>query len=336
MEAAEAAEAAGDTATARRHLARALKLEPGFIPAVLLAARLDFRKGRKRRARKLLEQGWQEQPHPGIVEVCLEEPGLSDKPYERIKRIERLTQANPTHPESRLALAQVNLDAELWGEARKHLRSLMESTPEHRVFRMMAELEAREKGDSEKAADWLRQAETANPDPAWVCGSCGALSGKWSARCGVCDTFDTLLWRTPRHSSMNLVGIPPSRPSRSRKGNSANPTPPRKTRAQSRGTRPTSGRLTPSEGRPGSGPVSRISSRAVSRRADRRPAAANGSGGACACVPLCAAGPWDPWKVRVRQARGKVPCNADRLPFPRRPKPVCPRAVPRPPRPGSA
>lgn len=209
MEAAEASEAAGETATARQYLARALKLEPGFVPALLLAARLDFRKGRKRRARKLLEQGWREQPHPGIVEVLLEEPGLSDKPYERIKRIERLTQDNPTHPESRLALARVNLEAELWGEARKHLRSLLDSTPEHRVFRLMAELEERENGDSEKAADWLRQAETASPDPGWVCGSCGALSGKWSAHCGVCDAFDTLLWRIPRHSSMNLIGIPP-------------------------------------------------------------------------------------------------------------------------------
>ncbi|WP_022729435.1 heme biosynthesis protein HemY [Fodinicurvata sediminis] len=209
VEAAEAAEAAGDTATARRHLDRALKLERGFVPAILLAARLDLQKGRKRRARKLLDQGWREQPHPRLAEVALEEPGLADKPYERIKRIERLTHSHPDHPESRIALASVNLDAELWGEARYHLKKLLESTPEQRVFRMMATLEERENGDLEKAAEWLRRAEEANPDPAWICGSCGAISGKWNAHCGVCNAFDTLLWRSPRHSSMNLIGTPP-------------------------------------------------------------------------------------------------------------------------------
>ncbi|WP_051609328.1 heme biosynthesis protein HemY [Fodinicurvata fenggangensis] len=209
VEAAEADEAAGDTARARGHLASALKLERGFVPAILMAARLDQQKGRMRRARKLLEQGWREQPHPGMVEVYLEEPGLADKPYERIKRIERLTHSHPDHPESRIALAQVNLDAELWGEARYHLKKLLESTPEQRVFRMMATLEEHENGDSEKAAEWLRRAEDANPDPAWICGNCGAISGKWNAHCGVCNAFDTLLWRSPRHSSMNLIGTPP-------------------------------------------------------------------------------------------------------------------------------
>jgi HemY protein len=49
----------------------------------------------------------------------------------------------------------------------------------------------------EASRAWLARAVTAPPDPAWVCGSCGARAASWRPRCGNCESFDTLAWTAP-------------------------------------------------------------------------------------------------------------------------------------------
>ena len=42
-------------------------------------------------------------------------------------------------------------------------------------------------------------AAEAAPDPAWVCGDCGAVWRHWTPVCGRCEAFASLAWATPEH-----------------------------------------------------------------------------------------------------------------------------------------
>ena len=43
------------------------------------------------------------------------------------------------------------------------------------------------------------RASMADPEPAWVCESCGNWVAEWTALCGKCSEFDSFVWRAPPH-----------------------------------------------------------------------------------------------------------------------------------------
>jgi HemY protein len=187
---------AGDRDAARKDAEEALRAAPDLVPAALLRARLEAERDRPRKAAKMLEHTWRKAPHPDLAQAYLE-LHARDTALTKVKRIEKLTSGTPDHPEARIARARAALEAELWGEARKHLQLAAGEHPDRRVCFLMAEVEQRETGDREAAHDWLRRAEQAELEPLWVCHACGAASRAWSANCGNCGAFDALDWRSP-------------------------------------------------------------------------------------------------------------------------------------------
>ncbi len=216
LERALAARRAGEGAA--RELARqAHKLAPDLIPASALWAELLIEAGEPRRAARLLEEAWARAPHPQLARLYLQARPQADG-IERLKALGRLTQRNPRHAESHLALARAALEARLWGEARRHLHDAAggagpDGTPREAVCRLMAELEEAERADLDAARDWLTRAAEAPPDPGWVCGGCGATAAAWSARCGKCAAFDSLAWtEPPRVGPKVLEAAPAAKP----------------------------------------------------------------------------------------------------------------------------
>ncbi len=175
---------------------KAHDLAPDLVPAAALAARRLAAAGRKRAAAKAIEAAWDAGPHPRLAEAYAA-IAPKETAMQRLKRIERLCARRPDDPESRLALAEAALEAEVWGAARAQLEALAEERPTQRVFRLLARLEERENNDAEAARAWLWRAASAAPDAAWVCEKCGAASGEWSARCRACNAFDSLAWKIP-------------------------------------------------------------------------------------------------------------------------------------------
>ncbi len=189
---------------AKRVLAEAVKLVPDLVPAAALLARLHVDSGDKRKALKLLQKSWEKAPHPALVKPFLDmEPG--EKPLERVKRLTKLVHMRVSHRESHLAQARAALDAQLWGEARRHLTLAGGAQPTEAVCRLMAELEEAENGDSAKAHEWFRRAASAPKDPAWVCANCGTSAIDWSAACRACGEIDSLDWRSPPELSSGLI-----------------------------------------------------------------------------------------------------------------------------------
>jgi HemY protein len=180
----------------RLRLARqAHELAPDFAPAAVGLAQLLMGEGKERKALAALKDSWAAQPHPDLAKAALALDPAED-PLRQAMKIEKLAASRPDHEESRIAIAQANLAAKLWGAARSNLVPLLEGAPESRVYRLMAAIEEAER-KPEAARIWLHHAMDAPADPAWLCGKCGATAAAWSALCPSCHTFDGLAWGRP-------------------------------------------------------------------------------------------------------------------------------------------
>lgn len=201
VERARDALAADKVAEALDLAGKARESVPGFVPALALEAQLLGRTGKARRGQRLIEDSWERAAHPALAAAYRElmDDGTA---IERFKRMHALAGRAPDAVESRLTIAEAALDAELWGEARVQLEALTGAGLTVRACRLRARLEEAEHGDSRGARLWLERAASAPADPAWTCGTCGAVAPDWSAVCGHCGEFDTLAWTPPPRVSV--------------------------------------------------------------------------------------------------------------------------------------
>jgi len=180
--------------------AQAQALAPDLAPPACHHAEVLIALGRFRAATKALERAWRAAPHPDIARLYA---GMQQgaEPLAELRRLQRLTTQNPDARESHLVLAAAALDAQLWGEARRHLERAEGADPPGltpRLCQMHARLaEAEGGGAAEGARNWLDRALGALPDPCHVCGQCGGESLDWHPLCPHCNAFDTLAWRVP-------------------------------------------------------------------------------------------------------------------------------------------
>jgi HemY protein len=159
-------------------------------------ARLLLAERRTRRAAKAVERAWRAAPHPELAQVY-SAIHQGAPPLARVKVFERLAAQNPAAGESHVVLAEAAIEAQLWGEARRHLEAAMAAGPTARLCLLSARLEEAEHGDLGAMREWLDRAVGAKPDPRYVCAACGGESLEWRSRCPRCGAFDTLNWRTP-------------------------------------------------------------------------------------------------------------------------------------------
>jgi len=196
VERSRAAERDGDMSNALTHAREAFTLAPERIAAAERYADLLIRTDDPRRAQRTIERTWALAPHPSLAALYLKASGESD-PLKRIAIVRKLAGQKPDDLESHLALAQASLDAQLWGEARRHLQTAGGTQPATRVCRMMADVEERANAGEAKVREWLGRAANAPADRAWRCGACGAQHETWRSVCESCGAFGTLQWRAP-------------------------------------------------------------------------------------------------------------------------------------------
>ena len=187
------AEKAGNRAAALSFAEKAQKEQPKNLPAIVRRVQLMNEGGKARGLQKLIKAAWLHSPHPALARVyaaCVDQADA----LMRVKRFEELRELNPDHPESRIALVQSLIDANIWGAARKHLETLGLENPSSRICRLMAELEEGENKDMERVHQWLVRASTSEPDPSWTCSECGASNIVWTPLCDHCGALGALEW----------------------------------------------------------------------------------------------------------------------------------------------
>jgi HemY protein len=190
----------------------AWRLESDFAPAAIDYAERLAAAGRRAKAFSVIEAAWRAGGHPDLIRACAalaaEEP-----PARRLERIERLIGHRPDAAEGHVAAAAIALDAQLWGEARRHLEAAGASGPgpwSRPLCRLMATLEEGQRHDHAAARLWLARASEAAEPPCWCCVSCGTTAPTWTPLCPQCRTFGTLDWGSPPRGTPTPTSAEPA------------------------------------------------------------------------------------------------------------------------------
>lgn len=172
----------------------ALKLEPDFVPAALIAARIHINRGEPRKAQSLLRRVWRTTAHPHIALLFANaQPGTSTQ--DRLKRTKDLVGTSPDDLAGSMVLARAAIDAQEWATAHNALANFSASNPSTGVCALMAELEQGENNDEGKARQWLARAVRAPRDPAWIAD--GIIAEEWEPTSPISRKLDAFKWATP-------------------------------------------------------------------------------------------------------------------------------------------
>jgi len=204
-----ASETEPDKARAVKLARQAWKDNPALAPAALAYAEKLRADGRESRALAVVRHSWTLAPHPDLAAFVL---APFPDTLARVKAAQRLTEANPSHTESRLLLARTSLEAGLAGEARHQAEAARDAgVDQRRLWLLLADIEEHDHGDTEagRAAqrEALRRAAMAEPDPQWRCTVCHVPSTAWHAACPNCGSPGGLQWSAVAPGSYPLPAV---------------------------------------------------------------------------------------------------------------------------------
>ncbi len=153
----------GDTTAALRDLDRALKLQPDFVPAALLAARLYYDQGKTNKAWHLIEQAWQITPHKALGDLAKKIISKRDDETKQ-QKLRALAALNPDHPESKILVAEQFMAEQAWEPAKALLEPLLEKNPTATAYQAMAKIVKNLYGE-ERATPFLEKVASAPRAP---------------------------------------------------------------------------------------------------------------------------------------------------------------------------
>lgn len=194
---------------------QAVRQAPLWAPTILALAHHQQEAGMKRAVNRTIEKHWAQLAHPQLAALYHSD---TQDPLEHYKQIKYLCRHNEEADMSHLVLGEAALTADLWGEARHHLMTLVNHGHGTQIaFRLMAKLEKRESGNEMAALQWLTKAADAPSDPVWLCQACGGIHKEWKGVCDHCQNFATLEWQSPgvsrsldhqeKKREMNFAGL---------------------------------------------------------------------------------------------------------------------------------
>ena len=158
---AQAALAHGDAPGAATAAKKAMDVDDTNQTAVSTYAKALTAQGKGKKAAGAVERAWSVKPTADLL-IAYRALVPGETALDWARRIDALAKASPDHAESRLAVAAASLEAELWGQTRNRLAGLTgaDAAPDvrARAAQLLADVERRERGDSDKAAEWLHLA----------------------------------------------------------------------------------------------------------------------------------------------------------------------------------
>lgn len=152
-------------ALALEHATDAAKLQPGFAPGVVMAARLLAGEGKIGRAESLIEQAWKAAPHPALW-LAYRDLRTDETPRERAERLGALAAHNTTHRESRILYVEQALvkgDADAADEAARTLDGEPVTARTAGLFARVAYA----RGQPDEARVWMARGMSAAREPDW-------------------------------------------------------------------------------------------------------------------------------------------------------------------------
>jgi len=143
----------------------AARLQPGFAPGVVMAARLLAADGKVGRATATIENAWKAAPHPALW-LAFRDLKTDETPRERSLRLMELAAQNPHHRESRILGVERALIAGDTAAARGAAAALDDEPLTDRLAGLRARV-AFASGEPDEARLWLTQGMNAAQEPDW-------------------------------------------------------------------------------------------------------------------------------------------------------------------------
>lgn len=143
----------------------AAKLQPGFAPGVVMAARLLAADGKIAKAESAIEQAWKTAPHPALW-LAYRDLRTTETPLQRAKRLTELAGQNPTHRESRILHVEQALIAGDAAAAREAARAIEGEPVTARTAGLLARV-AYASGQPDEARVWMARGMSAPHEPDW-------------------------------------------------------------------------------------------------------------------------------------------------------------------------
>ena len=150
---------------AKDHALEAAKLQPGFAPGVVMAARLLAQDNKMGRAAAAIESAWRVGPHPALW-LAYRDLRTDETPRERANRVGLLAAVNPAHRESLFLYVEQALIIGDATAARAAARALEGEPVTARIAGLMARA-AYAAGAVDEARVWLARGMSAPPEPDW-------------------------------------------------------------------------------------------------------------------------------------------------------------------------
>lgn len=144
---------------------KAFRISPGFAPAGALAARLLIIEGKNERAAAILEEAWENGPHPALAHAY-RDLVQGESREARAERMMALLDKRRDHRESRIVMAELAMERGDWGGAQSALEDAYRENPSSRICILFAQV-ARGRGDENSARTWLGQAAAAPREADW-------------------------------------------------------------------------------------------------------------------------------------------------------------------------
>lgn len=152
-------------AQALDHAVDAAKLQPGFAPGVVMAARLLAQDGKLGRAETLIEQAWKAAPHPALW-LAYRDLRTRETPPQRASRLTGLAGQNPTHRESRILYVEQALIRGDGPAAAEAARTLEGEPVTARTAGLFARV-AYAQGQPDEARLWMARGMGSPHEPDW-------------------------------------------------------------------------------------------------------------------------------------------------------------------------
>jgi HemY protein len=144
---------------------KAFRLAPAFAPAAAQAARLLVSEGKGERAAAILEEAWENGPHPALAHAYRDiVPGEGREA--RSERMRAFAERRRDSRESKIVLAELAMERGDWGGAQAALEDAYRENPSSRICILFAQV-ARGRGDENAARTWLGQAAGAPREADW-------------------------------------------------------------------------------------------------------------------------------------------------------------------------
>ena len=174
---------ASDRQAAVSALVASLKIDPGFLPALIMLADLYLEDETFVKAVRILEKGFQRTPHSDLVKRLKNAWKSNDGQFiaRLVKLLDKVEKKN--HRLACQIVAEEARDVGLDGEA-------------ERLLFVGNDIIRKVQGSNKDAKD-DKSDESDESRPFWQCISCKNLNEDWEPFCPACDEFASLVWQRP-------------------------------------------------------------------------------------------------------------------------------------------